>query len=109
MDQSHYAQSIIENFAMPGTKIYSTPMATEAISELECTPRRVCTDEELGSYWKLLGKQMYLCNTRLDIIFSTHKMAQFSHRACRNHWLALLRILSYIEGNINFLIGYGGE
>ena len=52
---------------------------------------------------------MYLWNTRPDIIFATHKMGQFSHRAFRNHWLALLRILSYIEGTINFGISYGGE
>ncbi|KAI0992349.1 hypothetical protein K3495_g15837 [Podosphaera aphanis] len=36
-------------------------------------------------------------------------MAQYSHKACHNHWLALLRILSYIEGTIDYGIRYGGE
>ena len=45
---------------------------------------------------------MYLCNTRPDIIFATHKMAQYSHRACHNYWLALLRMLSYFEGTIDY-------
>ena len=109
IDQSQYAKSIVSNFSMSGIKIYSTPMACDAVGELERNPGKICTDEELTGYWKLLGKLMYLCNTRPDIIFATHKMAQYSHKACHNHWLALLRILSYIEGTIDFGIRYGGE
>lgn len=75
IDQSQYSRSIINDFSMSGTKIYSTPMATDAVSELERTPGRPCTNEDLTSYWSLLGKLMYLCNTRPDIIFETHKMA----------------------------------
>ncbi|KAI1000225.1 hypothetical protein K3495_g7973 [Podosphaera aphanis] len=109
IDQSQYAKSIVKDFSMSGTKIYATPMASDAVGELERTPGKPCTDEELANYWKLLGKLMYLCNTRPDIIFQTHKMAQYSHKACYNHWLALLRILSYVEGTINYGIRYGGE
>ena len=107
IDQSQYARSIVNDFAMSGTKIYSTPMASDAVGELERTPGRPCTNEELASYWKLLGKLMYLCNTRPDIIFETHKMAQYSHKACHNHWIALLRILSYVEGTIDYGTRYG--
>lgn len=109
LDQSQYAQSIVRDFAMPGTKIYLSPMASNAIGELEKSPGRICTDEELSGYWRLLGKLMYLCNSRPDIIFATHKLAQYSHKACHNHWLALLRVLSYVEGTVNYGIRYGGE
>ncbi|KAI0994160.1 hypothetical protein K3495_g14022 [Podosphaera aphanis] len=94
---------------MSGTKTYATPMASDAGGESEHTPGKPCTDEELANYWRLLGKLMYLYNTRPDIIFLTHKMAQYSHKACYNHWLALLRIVSYVERTINYGIEYGGE
>lgn len=97
-DQSQYAESIVKEFSISGTKIYSTPMANDAVGELVRTPERLCTDEELQNYWRLRGKLMYLFNTRPDIIFATHKLAQFSHKVCHDHWLALLEILSYVDG-----------
>lgn len=107
--QSQYDESIVKDFYISGTKIYSTPMANDAVGELVCTPGRPCTDEELQDYWRLLGKLMYLCNKRPNIVFATHKLAKFSHKACYNHWLALLRILSYVEGTIGYGIRYGSK
>lgn len=60
IDQLQYAKSIVRDFAMFGSKIYSTPMASDAIGELENTSGNACTGEELVNYWKLLGKLLYL-------------------------------------------------
>ena len=38
IDQSQYAKSIVSNFSMSGIKIYSTPMACDAVGELERNP-----------------------------------------------------------------------
>ncbi|KAI1005263.1 hypothetical protein K3495_g2949 [Podosphaera aphanis] len=47
IDQSQYAKHIVNDFSMPVTKIFSTPMACDAVGELERTPGRPRTDEKL--------------------------------------------------------------
>ena len=50
IDQSKYAKTIVSDFSISGSKIHSTPMASDAVGELERTPGRVFTEEELNNY-----------------------------------------------------------
>ena len=52
---------------------------------------------------------MHLCNTRPDIIFSVHKLAQFLSKPYVIHESALYRVFGYVKYTISFGIKYGGE
>ena len=52
---------------------------------------------------------MHLCHTRPNIVFSVHKLAQFSSRPYLVHESALQRIFGYIKYTISFGIQYGRE
>jgi hypothetical protein len=87
---------------------HATPMEPEAIRKLAEDPGRPLSQDEWFKYVELLGKLIWLCNTRFDIIFAVNRMASFSVEACQNHWKALLRILGYVSRTINYGITYGG-
>lgn len=46
IDQSQYANTIVRDFSISGSKIYSTPMASNAVGELELSAGKECTEEE---------------------------------------------------------------
>ena len=108
IDQSTYAQEIVNEFLYDNTKLYSTPMDPKAVTTLVSDPGSICAREVRASYLTLLGKLMWLCNTRPDITFAVHKLATFSSEptCSTNHWKALLRVASYISGTLEYGIIY---
>lgn len=52
---------------------------------------------------------MHLCHTRPDIVFSVHKLAQFSSKPYLIHEIALERLFGYIKYTVSFGIQYGGD
>ena len=50
-------------------------------------------------YRALVGSLQYLSLTRLDIAFSTNKLAQFMQNPITAHWTALKRVLRYLAGS----------
>ena len=85
---------------------HATPIEPEAIRKLTEDPGR---QDEWLKYVKLLGKLIWLYNTRFDIIFAVNRMASFTVETCWNHWKALLRILGYISRTVGYGITYGRD
>ena len=108
INQSQFAKETVAQFLYDDSMKHATPMEPEAIRKLAEDPGRPLSQEEWFKYVELLGKLIWLCNTRFDIIFAVNRMASFSVEACRNHWKALLRILGYVSRTINYGITYGG-
>ena len=108
IDQTSYAREIVNEFLYDSTKLYTTPMDPKAASDLVTNPGKLCAHEERAKYLRLLGKLMWMCNTRPDIAFAVNKLASFSSEiACStNHWKALLRVLSYVSGTLEYGIIY---
>eukprot|EP00959_Pyramimonas_sp_CCMP1952_P391668 8207667-Pyramimonas_sp.AAC.1 len=53
-------------------------------------------------YRQLLGQLLWIaCCTRPDILFSFQYMSQFANCACREHWMALIRVLRYLKTTID--------
>jgi len=49
------------------------------------------------SYRRLIGRLIYLTNTRLDITFATQQLSQFLTSPTEKHFIAATRILRYLK------------
>ncbi|KAM4064118.1 reverse transcriptase (RNA-dependent DNA polymerase) [Hirsutella rhossiliensis] len=107
--QSQFAKEIVAEFLYDDSMKHATPMEPGAIRKLVEEPGRPLNHDEWLKYVELLGKLIWLCNTRFDIIFAVNRMASFTVEACWNHWKALLRILGYVGRTIHHGITYGGN
>ena len=109
IDQSQFAKETVAQFLYDDSMKHATPMEPEAIRKLAEDPVRPLSQDEWMKYAELLGKLIWLCNTRFDIIFAVNRMASFTVESCWNHWKALLRILGYVSRTIKNGITYGGN
>ena len=108
IDQSQFAKETVAQFLYDDSLKHATPMEPDAIRKLVEEPGRPLSQEEWLKYVELLGKLIWLCNTRFDIVFAVNRMASFTTEACWNHWKALLRILGYVSRTIDYGISYSG-
>ncbi|GJX23451.1 ribonuclease H-like domain-containing protein [Tanacetum coccineum] len=53
--------------------------------------------KDITSYQKIVGKLIYLCNTRPDIAYSVHCLSQHMHLPLQSHFEAALRVLRYLK------------
>jgi hypothetical protein len=109
IDQSQFAKETVAQFLYDNSMRHATPMEPEAIRKLVEEPGRPLSEDEWLKYVELLGKLIWLCNTRFDIVFAVNRMASFTVEACWNHWKALLRILGYVSRTVDHGITYGGN
>ncbi|GAU44203.1 hypothetical protein TSUD_370660 [Trifolium subterraneum] len=56
--------------------------------------------EDVPLYRRLIGKLLYLCNTRPDISFATQQLSQFLHKPSVNHYNAASRVIRYLKHNL---------
>ncbi len=57
-----------------------------------------CLEKQLKQLQMLLDKLMYLMiQTRLDLAYSTSRLAQFMSNSIDDHWIALKKILRYLN------------
>ncbi|GKE32329.1 ribonuclease H-like domain-containing protein, partial [Tanacetum coccineum] len=54
---------------------------------------------DFTSYQKLVGKLIYLTNTRPDISYAIHCLSQHMHSPLQFHFKASLRVLRYLKGS----------
>ena len=54
-------------------------------------------------YRLLIGSQMYLKNTILDICFALNTLSQFMSDPAQIHWVSAKHVLRYLHGTV----GYG--
>ena len=97
-----YVQKIVEKFGMSDRK----PCATPIEEPKSCKERLewVSSDDENGvgvPYREAIGSLMYLMiGSRPDIAFAVGKLPRFSESPKTKHWLAVKRILRYINGTL---------
>jgi hypothetical protein len=55
--------------------------------------------EDVSSYRRLIGKLLYLTNTRPDISFATQQLSQFLQKPTVSHYKAACRVVRYLKQN----------
>lgn len=92
LSQRKYVLDLLSDTGMLGCKPASSPM----IPNLKLTAE----GKELRDptvYQRLVGRLIYLANTRPDISFAVSRVSQFMHRPCQPHLDAVYHILRYLK------------
>jgi hypothetical protein len=55
--------------------------------------------DDVSLYRRLVGKLLYLTNTRPDIAFATQQLSQFMHKPTMSHYKAACRVIRYLKHN----------
>jgi len=93
VSQRKYALDILAETGLLAAKPCSTPI-TKDIKHLfkDGTPM-----EDINAYQRLIGKLLYLTNTRPDISYAIQFLSQFLRAPTTDHYNAAQRILRYIK------------
>ncbi|GMJ01569.1 hypothetical protein HRI_003826100 [Hibiscus trionum] len=97
LNQRKYAIELIADSGLGNAKVASTPL------ELNEKQVSVAAEEDyledVGSYQRLIGRLLYLTNTRPDIAFAIQHLSQFMHKPKKVHYNAALRVVRYVKKN----------
>jgi len=83
---------MINSAPMPTPMVHSSRLSSSAGTQL--------TDIETSAYRRLIGKLIYLTNTRPDIAFAVNNLSQFISSPTNLHQQAAFRLLRYLKGNL---------
>lgn len=94
LSQRKYALDIISDTGLLGAKPASFPL--EQNHKLALSTSNTLTDP--APYRRLVGRFIYLAETRPDLAFLVHTLAQFMQNPREDHWHAALRLVRYLKG-----------
>ena len=114
LSQTAYLQCILERFGMTDCNPKSTPLPP-GISLSEADSPKTDKDYHFMKdkpYCEALGSCMWVqVATRLDIAFAVSVLSCFQSNPGPAHWKAMLHLLAYLKGTIDYRITYswGGD
>ncbi|CAL8990669.1 unnamed protein product, partial [Prunus brigantina] len=82
------------------------PVSTPAISGKRFSITDGDPLPDATEYRSVVGALQYLTLTRPDIAFAVNQVCQFMHRPTTVHWIAVKRILRYLNGTISHGLFY---
>lgn len=94
LSQRKYTLDIVADTGYLGSKPVATPL--EQGHNLAKSKAPLLTDPT--KYRRLLGRLIYLLNTRPELCYSVHLLSQFMQAPTEEHWSAALRVVRYLKG-----------
>ncbi|GJZ43745.1 ribonuclease H-like domain-containing protein [Tanacetum coccineum] len=92
-----YVSDLLSEYGMLACKPVDTPLLSKLVISNEATESDPVLDN-ITDYQKLMGKLIYLTNTRPDISYVVHCLSQFMHSPLKSHLKATFKILRYLKG-----------
>ena len=80
---------------------YAKHLPTPMISNLRLSKHKGEAITNAKQYRSLIGALQYATITRPDICYSVNKLSQFMQNPLSEHWIALKRVLRYLQGTKN--------
>nr|GEV51944.1 integrase, catalytic core [Tanacetum cinerariifolium] len=96
LDQRKYVLDVLYEYDMLACKPVNTPLMSKLIISNEATEKDHILDN-ITDYQKLMGKLIYLANTRPDIFYGVHCLSQLMHSPLKFHLKTAFMILRYIK------------
>lgn len=105
LTQSKYIKDLLHRHGMENCAKVATPMTQVQLTK--ASEGYQCEKDQLAQYQSLLGELMHLMvQTRPDLAYCVSRLAQFMSNPTEQHWLALKRILQYLQGTKDLGICY---
>jgi hypothetical protein len=93
ISQRKYCLDLLQDSGLLGSKPAITPLDPSIKLHQDSGQAY----EDVSSYRRLIGKLLYLTNTRPDISFATQQLSQFLHKPTVTHYKAACRIVRYLK------------
>ncbi|GJT86254.1 ribonuclease H-like domain-containing protein [Tanacetum coccineum] len=97
LNQRKYVLDLLSEYGMLACKPVNTPLMSKLIISNEATEKDPILDNTTD-YQRLMGKLIYLTNTRPDISYVVHFLSQFMHSPLKSHLKTSFKILRYLKG-----------
>ena len=105
LSQSHYIENILKRFDM----LECCPVSTPMDGSMKLLPHEGNPISQL-SYSKMIGSLMYaMTSTRHDIAYAIRKISRYTSNPRPSHWMAIRRVLWYLEGTMSHGLCNSGE
>ncbi|KAK2366753.1 putative mitochondrial protein [Trifolium repens] len=95
LSQRKYALELLDDAGLLACKPASTPMIPNL--KLSATDSNLYSDP--AAYRRLIGRMIYLTNTRPDLAFAVNRLSQFVSAPTEAHHAAAIHVLQYIKNS----------
>ncbi|GJU23108.1 ribonuclease H-like domain-containing protein [Tanacetum coccineum] len=98
LSQRKYFLKLLHEYGMLAAKHIDTPLPENTtLNHVESDDDHLLSN--VGNYQRLVGKLIYLTNTRHGISYVVHCLSQFMHAPLESYLDAALRVLRYLKGS----------
>ncbi|GJS98484.1 ribonuclease H-like domain-containing protein [Tanacetum coccineum] len=98
LNQRKYVLDLLSDYGIPACKPAKTPLQSKLVVSNEATIDDPLLDN-INDYQKIMGKLIYLTNTRPDISYVVHCLSQFMHYPLKSRLKTAFKILRYLKGS----------
>ncbi|XP_070026188.1 secreted RxLR effector protein 161-like [Nicotiana sylvestris] len=104
LTQEHYVERILKKIDNFDVVPVSTPY--DASSQLK---KNKGDPVDQNKYTQIIGSLIHLMNfTRPDIAYAVCRLSRYTQNPSHDHWIALVRLMKYLRGTMNYSIKYSG-